>query len=369
MKIIEIIADRKGYGAYINVFILLFAYLSIMTAPAFATPGMDCPCCQDDLASCSDSSWVGHEAHDCRKDCTMMEPNDSELTKSHPSTRDAKSSTTSGLPQDRYPSKILVPLYIYPDMHADDSYWKAVAEAQAKVDITAIINPNNGPHKSTLEPSYGDYQRGIQMLRHAKVQILGYVHTSYGKRDKKKIEDDIDQYARHYDVDGIFFDEASNLDNDKDFYARLTAHTRMAPKLKTIVLNPGVATTPAYIDGQRLVTDIAVTFEQTYDHWITISEPPDWVYHKAADRFALLVHTTPDIAAMKRAIDLGRKRHYGYIYITNDMGENPWDTLPAYWPEMVDYIKQLNETRMTRHVNPIIRLVNFFTGNRFKFNP
>jgi hypothetical protein len=206
------------------------------------------------------------------------------------------------------------------------------------------------------------------VLRKAKVKILGYVHTSYAKRDMKKITDDIDQYARHYDVDGIFFDEASNRDQDKDFYTQLTAHARKAPKLKTIVINPGVATTPAYIDAKHSVTDIAVTFEQTYDHWLTVSHanPPDWVYRKTADRFALLVHTTPDIAAMKRAIDLGRGRHYGYVYITDDMGDNPWDTLPTYWQDMVDYIKQLNATRMTRRGNPITRLVNFFTGSHSK---
>jgi hypothetical protein len=245
--------------------------------------------------------------------------------------------------------EILVPLYIYPDMRSENSHWKAVVEAQSKVDITVIINPNNGPHSNISDPSYRDYQKGIQILHDAKVKILGYVHTSYGKRDKEQIKADIDKYSQSYDIDGIFFDEAANTAQDQAFYAQLTAYVRTADKLKTVVLNPGVSTLPAYMDAQHSITDTAVTFEQTYAHWINASGPPDWVYNKMAKRFALLVHTAPDITAMKRAIDLGHRRHYGYVYITNDMGANPWDTLPSYWQEMVDYIKQFNETRLTQH--------------------
>jgi hypothetical protein len=233
-------------------------------------------------------------------------------------------------------------LYIYPDLDIDNSLWKAVAEAQSKVDITAVINPHNGPLSDTSDPRYRDYQKGLQALRNAKVRILGYVPTNYAKREKQKIQEDIDTYIRHYDIDGIFFDEAANIAPYKDFYAQLAAYIRTKTKLKWVVLNPGVPTAPVYVDTQHSIADTVVTFEQTYAHWIKASGPPDWTYALTASRFALLVHTAPDISAMKRAIDLGTMRHYGYVYITNDMGANPWDTLPSYWQDMVHYIQQLN---------------------------
>jgi len=263
------------------------------------------------------------------------------------STYSAQSDTGSELTTrpNRSKLQILIPLYIYPDLDTDHSLWKAVVDAQSKVEITAIINPHNGPLRDTLDPRYRDYQKGIQALRNAKVRILGYVSTNYAKREKHKIQEDIDTYTRHYDIDGIFFDEAANSAQYKDFYAQLAAYIRTQTKLKSVVLNPGVPTAPVYVDTQRSIADTVVTFEQTYAHWIKASGPPAWVYTLTASRFALLVHTAPDISAMKRAIDLGTIRHYEYVYITNDMGANPWDTLPSYWQDMVHYIKQLNETR------------------------
>ena len=249
---------------------------------------------------------------------------------------------------DKSKLKILIPLYIYPDLHQDDSFWKAVAEAQSHVDITAIINPHNGPLHDISDPRYKDYQKGLQALRDAKVTILGYSPTNYTKREKHKIQADIDTYVQHYDIDGIFFDEAANTAEHKNFYAQLATYIRTKTNLKLIMLNPGVATAPAYVDAQHSIADTVVTFEQTYAHWTQVPGPPPWTQTLTASRFALLVHTAPNITAMKRAIDLGASHHYGYIYITDDMGANPWDTLPSYWQDMVRYIQQLNAIRSTR---------------------
>ncbi len=33
----------------------------------------------------------------------------------------------------------------------------------------------------------------------------------------------------------------------------------------------------------------------------------------------------------------------GYVYVTDASLPNPYDTLPSYWSEMVDWIAYLNE--------------------------
>jgi len=255
--------------------------------------------------------------------------------------------------RDKLKLQILIPLYIYPDLGTDDSRWKAIIEAQSKVDITAIINPHNGPLSNTLDPRYRDYQKALQALNNAEVKIMGYVPTNYAKRDQHKIQEDINTYIQYYSIDGIFFDEAANTTQHKDFYSQLTTYIRTKTKLKSVVLNPGTTTAPVYIDTQRSIADTVITFEQAYNHWVSAADPPAWVYTLETSRFALLVHTAPDINAMKRAIDLGSTRHYGYVYVTNDMGDNPWDTLPSYWQDMVTYIQQLNATRFAQHAGPM----------------
>ena len=34
----------------------------------------------------------------------------------------------------------------------------------------------------------------------------------------------------------------------------------------------------------------------------------------------------------------------GWIYVTDDGGSNPWDTLPGYWTNEVNYIRSLNQS-------------------------
>jgi hypothetical protein len=45
---------------------------------------------------------------------------------------------------------------------------------------------------------------------------------------------------------------------------------------------------------------------------------------------------------MQRAITLSKQRNAGWVYVTNDVLPNPWDTLPAdpYWTKELDRIKQ-----------------------------
>ena len=41
---------------------------------------------------------------------------------------------------------------------------------------------------------------------------------------------------------------------------------------------------------------------------------------------------------MRAAVDIAVRRNIGYVYVTDDAGANPWDSLPAYWTPLVDYV-------------------------------
>jgi hypothetical protein len=45
---------------------------------------------------------------------------------------------------------------------------------------------------------------------------------------------------------------------------------------------------------------------------------------------------------MTNYINLAASRNAGWIYVTDDTLPNPWDTLPAFWTNEVNYIRSLN---------------------------
>ena len=50
-----------------------------------------------------------------------------------------------------------------------------------------------------------------------------------------------------------------------------------------------------------------------------------------------------DRAGMRQAVDLAVFRNVGYVYVTDDGGDNPWDSLPTYWTQLVDYVAAWRE--------------------------
>jgi hypothetical protein len=71
-------------------------------------------------------------------------------------------------------------------------------------------------------------------------------------------------------------------------------------------------------------------FDDTYANYQTWT-PPSWVNNNRVRKFTHFVHTTPSSTNMTNAMNLAVSRNAGYVYITNDILPNPWDTLPTYW--------------------------------------
>ena len=239
--------------------------------------------------------------------------------------------------------EILLPLYIYPNWYEPENYvWSNVVDAAVKVPITAIINPNNGPDG---KPPNDDYKKGIADLRQADITILGYVYTKYGDRPKEEVIQDIILYARYYDLDGIFLDESASNAQQVDYYQEIYNYIKQHTHLNRVIINPGTHIDEKYLT--KPATDTAVIFENYPQPWEQYQSQP-YTKNYRAQHFAILIHSVADPAKMEKYIDLAIARNMGYIYVTDDSPDNedgdPWNSLPSYWQEEVDYIQSALES-------------------------
>ncbi|MGD1917548.1 MAG: spherulation-specific family 4 protein [Pleurocapsa sp.] len=244
----------------------------------------------------------------------------------------------------RKPPKSLLPLYIYPNWYQPEEYaWAKVISAADKVPIVAIINPNNGPDG---KPPNDDYKMWLKDLNQSNATVLGYVYTKYGDRPKAEVIQDIIFYARHYNVDGIFLDESASNAQQVDYYQDIYDYVRQETHLTQVIINPGTFAEEEYL--AQPAADTAVIFENYPQPW---EEYQPQLYHRKyqAKHFASLIHSVADSASMKKYIDLAIARNIGYIYVTDDSPDSndgdPWNSLPSYWQEEVDYIQSLMQKK------------------------
>ncbi|NJO93801.1 MAG: Spherulation-specific family 4 [Hydrococcus sp. RM1_1_31] len=254
-------------------------------------------------------------------------------------------SPISEMPASSNSVKIMIPLYSYPTWYNQETYfWKQVVEAAKQVPITAVINPNNGPDGG---PPNKDYLKGLADLRTAKMTILGYVFTNYGKRNLADVKVDIDLYEKHYKLDGIFLDEAASSADKLDYYQEIYNYIKAKSHLKLVVLNQGTHADEGYLT--RPAADITIISENYPTAWEQY-QPLPYVKRYDKNRFACLIHTVLDVETMKKQINLASDRNVGYVYITDDSTSSgdgdPWNSLPSYWSQEVDYVRELNQEKI-----------------------
>jgi Spherulation-specific family 4 len=238
--------------------------------------------------------------------------------------------------------KILIPLYSYPNWYEPDSYiWSKIADSAHQVPITAIINPNNGPGNA---PPNRDYQRGIQDLKSGGVTILGYVHTSYGKRNIAEVKSDIDRYAIDFQLDGIFLDEAASGVEQVNYYQEIYQYIKNKSQINQVILNQGTHPDEEYLT--KPAADNLVIFENYSPAWDEY-QPLAYTDNHDSEHFSTLIHTVTDAVEMKNHIDKAVENNIQYIYITDDSPDNPdhdpWNSLPSFWQEQVNYIESINQ--------------------------
>ncbi len=228
---------------------------------------------------------------------------------------------------------LLVPAYFGPGREAD---WIRLATAAATVPVIAIANVANGPGASRRD----DYQRVITRVRENGGRVVGYVHTTYGRRPTAEVVDDIDRWSTLYPLDGIFVDEMTNDGTSPglQYYRDLREHVRTLHPDWLVIGNPGTGTRESYLTTPT--ADLLVTFEHHTGYPAFAPDP--WTRRHAAESFGHLCYGVSPAATMAQYLNLARPRGAGWIYVTDDALPNPWDRLPAYWEEEVTLVRQQN---------------------------
>lgn len=230
---------------------------------------------------------------------------------------------------------ILVPAYFYPAGKGLSDWDRLIASAD-KAPIVAIVNPASGPGPKA-DPNY------VALLdRAAKkrgLTLVGYATTSYGKRPVAEVEADLARWLKLYpQIRGFFLDEQASGPEALDHYVTVyRAARRLMPK-GLIISNPGTNCVEGYLT--RPTTDVACLYEG-HDDFTKVSTP-GWARSLPPSRFAALPYkvATPD--AMRQAIRHALSRRFGYLYVTDASGANPWDRLPSYWDAEVETIAAFN---------------------------
>src|SRR4051794_2382337 len=247
---------------------------------------------------------------------------------------------------------VAVPSYINPS--ADPDAWvRLIGSTPGSVGL-GVANVINGPDYIPLT----DWSSVIAGAHAAGIRMVGYVDTGYlgttGQLTRlgssamadwfAQIEHDIDTWYTFYgpDLGGIFFDQGQNAcgptpDSTEwaDRYQQLTDYVKRLHPGAVTVVNPGIVVPECY----RNSADIIVTFEGSYESYIGKADnpvlnfqPTDWdpgdpnkIWH--------IIYGASTPAQAAEILALSRTRGAGYVYVTDDVMANPYDTLPnaEYW--------------------------------------
>lgn len=219
------------------------------------------------------------------------------------------------------PLQLAVPLYIYPG-----AAWSTVQNNSSSVGLV-VMNPDSGPG-SSVDPNY---VQAVDATQGAGVEVLGYVPTGYdeGGVSLSQAESWVADYYTWYGVDGIFFDEASNVCDAATvaFYSSLYNFTKAEPGQDLVILNPGTSTGACY----GPISDVILSSETNYTDYLTQYAGAPWTSSYPSSHFWHVVYDVPNSAGLQEVLVLAHERGAGWVYATDLKEPNPYDALPAYW--------------------------------------
>src|SRR3989441_550086 len=206
----------------------------------------------------------------------------------------------------------------------------AVHNLHPNVPIVAKVNPSNGPGTA---PD-ATHLNGFNKLKAAGITVLGYVSTGYARDPNKSIaisEGKIDAYKNWYNLDGIFFDEMSNNAADAPYYSTVSNYAKNVDGMKMTVCNPGTSIPQSDVG----VCDTFEIYESAGLASISTLQSRTFYPNYDKHSFYMLAHTTNSIIQTDVT---DRIPYVGYMYITNDVEPNPYDTIPPYFLNEVAYL-------------------------------
>lgn len=253
------------------------------------------------------------------------------------------------------PRGLLIPAYFYPDF--PDGNWRRLVQAAQTLGekLIVIVNPANGPGTQYD----ANYHQAIAAVRRYDGRVIGYVHTCHGLRESPESEsplcpttltqiqaDIATWYTLYPDISGIFFDEVSSADEDVATYRTLYDDVqRRHGGPAVVVFNFGVVPHHAYGD---IGTALLCLFEEagaSFSSWTV----PSWI---PPDRALALIYQVSQVQPILEAV---MATSMEWFYVTSDSLPNPWDTLPAYFEDLVTFAAEGHPSQHERQsVHPAI---------------
>lgn len=246
--------------------------------------------------------------------------------------------------------EVLWPAYVYPSQWIANDIDKILYPGKTTKNEIVVLNPASGPGTTVNT----DYAAQLAKIRNdpdtnspttSRVRVLGYIATSYGAKPLQDVIAEIAMYNSlygHNAFDGYFFDEMASSNAYYQYYSNII--NAVGPGYygyRFVVLNPGVYPHEDYISLASSASGpdriIFITFEGTYANYQNLAVPTAW-NNQPKKYSAHLVHATP-ATSRAYAVTLSDAKRAGYVYFTDDVMPNPWDTLTAYNSAMVTQLK------------------------------
>ncbi|GLI60015.1 hypothetical protein VaNZ11_002079 [Volvox africanus] len=244
---------------------------------------------------------------------------------------------------------VLIPWYIGP---WETAAYNNLASYGPRCSIYAIVTgDSSGPptHDFPL------YTMAFSTLYNSGIRLYGYVHTmanvaAHQARPQADVIAEINSWFNNFGslLQGIFFDEvdgaAINV-NPSNYYGALSRAVYNRSSQAFVVFNPG--------------TKISCTLAQLSDIYVRYeSYASDWAAQYAAgancdcptvSSCALLLHGQSAVISppgnirtnLTQLVNQAAKRAFSYMYVTNDVMPNPWDTLATYFGTFMDIVAPL----------------------------
>lgn len=215
---------------------------------------------------------------------------------------------------------LIIPLY-----GNTTAQFNAAVSAAQKVSTIAVINPDNGPGSSKV----AGIRNQVIRLGSAGARVAGYVNTFYGGEALNDVYSQMDAYRTWYGCNAVYLDEMSDSTGKVGYYRSI--YTYAHKKGMTVVGNPGTFVPSSYSS----VADVLVTFEDPASRWASARQV-SWA--APASKLAAIIYGV-SAGSMQSYVDKAVARRYGWIFVTDGSGGNPFGRAPSYLQSEASYIK------------------------------
>ena len=209
-----------------------------------------------------------------------------------------------------------IPAYYGPGTYWDQSVATTIKPAIMIMDVTT---QGAGTSVNAALVAAADAARA------AGISLYGYIDTTYGARAAVDVMTEVTNWGNWYGVTNFFLDQVQPDSAGVSYYTTVAANIRAAVPGTSILLNQGTDMIEAY----AAIGDILIPYENTGAGYLAYTQPA-WMDNYPANRFYHIVHTAAS-GNLASYVAHAKTMNVGYLYITDDCGANPYDTLPAYW--------------------------------------